>query len=77
MRTRKSNDANYIIILFKNDSTINNTSLVENWNAPKAIQVAYKIRLTKYAKHPIVKTSSFQLNEGPYKLAKSDMEANE
>ena len=77
MRTRKSNDVNYIIILLKNDSTLNNTYLVENLNAPKAIQVAYKSRLTKYAKHPIVETSSFQLSEGPYELAKSDMEANE
>ena len=37
MRTRKSNDVNYIIILLKNDSTLNNTYLVENLNAPKAI----------------------------------------
>ena len=77
MRTRKSNDVNYIIILLKNDSTINNTSLVENWNAPKAIQVAYKSSLTKYAKNPIVETSSFQLSEGPHELSKSHMEANE
>ena len=61
----------------KNDSTLNNTSLVENLNAPKASQVAYKRRLTKYAKNPIVETSSFQLSEGPYELAKSEMEANE
>ena len=61
----------------KNDSTLNNTSLVENLNAPKETQVAYNSRLTKYAKNPIVETSSFQLSEGPYELAKSEMEANE
>ena len=77
MRTRKSNDANYIIILLKIDSTINNTSLIDNLNAPNKIQVAYKSRFTKYAKNPIVETSSFQLSEGPHELAKSDMEANE
>ena len=64
MRTRKSNYVKYIIILLKNDSTINNTSMIENLNAPNEIQVAYKRRLTKYAKNPIVETSSFQLSEG-------------
>lgn len=72
MRKRKS-----FMILLNNDSAINNTSLIENSNALKEKWVAYKSRLTKYAKKPILATSDFKLSQGPHDLDKSDMVDNE
>ena len=41
---------NSIVILLNNDITINNISLIDNYNARKEIQVSHKSRFTKYAK---------------------------
>jgi len=67
---------NSIVILLNNDITINNISLIDNYNARKEIQVSHKSRFTKYAKKAIAATSSFQLSQGIHELAKSHTKAN-
>ena len=64
------------MILLRNDSTINNIYLIDNYNAGKEIQVSHKSRFTKDAKKPIVATSYFQLSQGIHELAKSHTKAN-